>query len=70
MTYAVDLDMRNYELNLYVNDHNIIDKPQLREENGKSHNEYKPCLLTPVYSNSHAFLEGIEFSERGYHTIQ
>ncbi|KZV70698.1 hypothetical protein PENSPDRAFT_752360 [Peniophora sp. CONT] len=33
VTYAVDVDMRNYELNLYVNDHNIIDKPQLREEN-------------------------------------
>ncbi|VDB95270.1 unnamed protein product [Peniophora sp. CBMAI 1063] len=33
MTYAVDVDMRNYELNLYVNDHNIIDKPLLREEN-------------------------------------
>ena len=35
MTYAVDVDMRNYELNLYVNDHNIIDKPLLREENGE-----------------------------------
>lgn len=35
VTYAVDVDMWNYELNLYVNDHNIIDKPLLREENGK-----------------------------------
>jgi hypothetical protein len=34
MTYGVALDLRNYELNMYVNDHNIIDKPLLREENG------------------------------------
>ncbi|KAI0314094.1 hypothetical protein OF83DRAFT_1165342 [Amylostereum chailletii] len=33
MTYGIDLDMRNYELNLYANDHNIIDKPLLRDEN-------------------------------------
>ncbi|CAK5265757.1 unnamed protein product [Mycena citricolor] len=31
--YAVDLDLHHYELNLYVNDHNIIDKPLVREEN-------------------------------------
>lgn len=35
MIYTVDLDMQNYELNLYVNDHNIIDKPAIREENGE-----------------------------------
>lgn len=63
ITYAVDFDMRNYELNLYVNDHNIIDKPQLREENGEYHNEYKHCLLTLVLLNSRAFLERVEFSE-------
>jgi hypothetical protein len=32
--YAVELDVHAYELNTYVNDHNIIDKPALREENG------------------------------------
>ncbi|KAI0633565.1 hypothetical protein C8Q77DRAFT_1157760 [Trametes polyzona] len=33
MIYMVDLDMHNYEINLYVNDHNIIDKPLIKEEN-------------------------------------
>jgi hypothetical protein len=34
--YVVELDMQTYELNLYVNDHNIIDKPSIKEENGKN----------------------------------
>lgn len=34
MVYAVDLELRVFELNSYVNDHNIIDKPSIREENG------------------------------------
>ncbi|KAI9437708.1 hypothetical protein H4582DRAFT_1957102, partial [Lactarius indigo] len=33
MRYAIDLDFRNYVIHTYVNDHNIIDKPLLREEN-------------------------------------
>ncbi|THH20420.1 hypothetical protein EW146_g951 [Bondarzewia mesenterica] len=33
MRYAIDLDLRNYEINTYVNDHNIIDKPLIRDEN-------------------------------------
>ncbi|KAI0645908.1 hypothetical protein C8Q79DRAFT_910949 [Trametes meyenii] len=33
MIYVVDLDMHNYDINLYVNDHNIIDKPLIREDN-------------------------------------
>ncbi|KAI0368271.1 hypothetical protein BV20DRAFT_969313 [Pilatotrama ljubarskyi] len=33
MIYVVDLDMHNYDVNLYVNDHNIIDKPLIREDN-------------------------------------
>jgi hypothetical protein len=35
MVYAVDLDLQMFELNSYVNDHNIIDKPSIREENGR-----------------------------------
>lgn len=35
MVYAVDLELRMFELNAYVNDHNIIDKPSIREENGE-----------------------------------
>lgn len=33
MRYFVILDLHDFEINTYVNDHNIIDKP-LREENG------------------------------------
>ncbi|PCH43678.1 hypothetical protein WOLCODRAFT_122406 [Wolfiporia cocos MD-104 SS10] len=33
MTYAFELDMDNYEINTYVNDHNIIDKPLIKEDN-------------------------------------
>ncbi|KAF9012385.1 hypothetical protein BDQ17DRAFT_1496756 [Cyathus striatus] len=31
--YGVDLDLHHYELNLYANDQNIIDKPLIPEEN-------------------------------------
>ena len=34
MVYVIDLDMHNYSLNLYVNDHNIIDKPLIKDDNG------------------------------------
>ena len=34
MLYAVEVDLQSYELNTYVNDQNIIDKPLIREENG------------------------------------
>ncbi|OSD07084.1 hypothetical protein PYCCODRAFT_793525 [Trametes coccinea BRFM310] len=33
MIYVVDLDMHNYDINLYVNDQNIIDKPLIKEDN-------------------------------------
>ncbi|GJE95456.1 hypothetical protein PsYK624_116400 [Phanerochaete sordida] len=33
MVYNIDIDVQNYEINTYVNDHNIIDKPLIREEN-------------------------------------
>ena len=35
MVYTVDLELRMFQLNAYVNDHNIIDKPSIREENGE-----------------------------------
>lgn len=28
--------MNHFELNLYANDHNIIDKPNTKDENGQS----------------------------------
>ncbi|KAL6305048.1 hypothetical protein BKA93DRAFT_731948 [Sparassis latifolia] len=33
MLYAIDIKLHNYELNFYVNDHNIIDKPLIKEDN-------------------------------------
>ncbi|CAL1706934.1 unnamed protein product [Somion occarium] len=33
MLYAIELDLQGYEINTYVNDQNIIDKPLIREEN-------------------------------------
>ena len=35
MVYKIEIDMQSYEINTYVNDHNIIDKPLIREENGE-----------------------------------
>lgn len=37
MVYAIQLELHHYALNLYVNDHNVIDKPLIRDENGSSH---------------------------------
>lgn len=34
MIYVFEVAFDHYELNVYVNDHNIIDKPLLRDENG------------------------------------
>ncbi|KAJ7770170.1 hypothetical protein DFH07DRAFT_1004242, partial [Mycena maculata] len=31
--YVVELELHHFELNLYVNDHNIIDKPLIKDEN-------------------------------------
>ncbi|KAF8070507.1 hypothetical protein FPV67DRAFT_1756074, partial [Lyophyllum atratum] len=33
MVYAFEIELHHYELNLYANDHNIIDKPLIRDEN-------------------------------------
>jgi hypothetical protein len=44
MLYAINVDLSDYEINTYVNDHNIIDKPLLREENGPS-----PFLQIIIY---------------------
>ncbi|KAF8664381.1 hypothetical protein AX16_000752 [Volvariella volvacea WC 439] len=33
MTYTIESELHHYNLHLYVNDHNIIDKPLLNEEN-------------------------------------
>jgi hypothetical protein len=36
MRYFIILDFHEYEINTYVNDHNIIDKPLREEDNGLS----------------------------------
>lgn len=36
MIYTMQLEMNHFELNLYANDHNIIDKPNTKDENGQS----------------------------------
>lgn len=40
MIYATSIDLRHCELNMYANDHNILDKPLIRDENGKSNLGY------------------------------
>lgn len=35
MVYGISLELHMFQLNAYVNDHNIIDKPSIREENGQ-----------------------------------
>jgi len=35
MVYEFRFEMHHFEMNLYANDHNIIDKPLTRDENGE-----------------------------------
>ncbi len=35
MVYSVAVEMKNYDLKTYVNEHNIIDKPRIPEDNGE-----------------------------------
>ena len=37
MIYVFQLELHHYALILYVNDHNVIDKPLIRDENGNAH---------------------------------
>lgn len=34
MVYVFEMKMHHYELNLYLNDQNVIDKPLIKDENG------------------------------------
>lgn len=34
VTYVINLDLHRYEWNMYANDHNIIDKPLVKDDNG------------------------------------
>ena len=42
MIYGVKLALNNFELNLYANDHNVIDKPLSKDDNGSSRDIYSP----------------------------
>lgn len=49
MIYIFELDLHHFEINLYANDHNIIDKPLVRDENGTVcyiSSFYLPSLLS------------------------
>lgn len=48
MIYMVDLDLHHYNINLYVNDHNIIDKPSIKEENGAAHYTFPGDMVLTV----------------------
>ncbi|KAF8893814.1 hypothetical protein BD779DRAFT_1669348 [Infundibulicybe gibba] len=48
MVYTFDLELHHFELNLYANDHNIIDKPSIKNEN---------ALLTLRGALLHHFVE-------------
>jgi hypothetical protein len=39
--YLFQLEMHLFELNLYANDHNIIDKPLVKDENGDTYRDDK-----------------------------
>lgn len=46
MTYGMNLNFNDYELNLYANDHNIIDRPLEKRENGSwLHVSYSNSLM-------------------------
>lgn len=68
MHYILQVDLQQYELSLYANDHNIIDKPLIRDENGE-------CIIV-VYSieeieqtNSDFDTEGTAAISRSKYTI-
>ena len=36
MLYVIQLQLDDYDINMYANDHNIVDRPLSMEENGQS----------------------------------
>jgi hypothetical protein len=53
MIYVVQLDMHRFEINQYANDHNIIDKPLTKEENGKLYLFYTHGIVIIPCSYDH-----------------
>lgn len=61
MIYQLKFELHHFALNMYANDHNIIDKPLIRDENGMSPVvlfvlwivTYKLCLCSPPYAQRH-----------------
>lgn len=46
MIYVFRLEMHHFEVNMYTNDQNIVDKPLVREENGAV-----PCfVMTSIFT--------------------
>lgn len=48
--YVFELEMHHFELNLYVNDQNIIDKPLIKDENGVLKSCAFPINYPLIYS--------------------
>lgn len=48
IVYAVNLNLHRYEVNFYANDQNIIDKPSVREENGKHLSRIPLSILVDI----------------------
>ena len=71
MNYGISLTMTNYEFNLYANDHNIIDRPLDKRDNGKSHTlslvKYR-SRIDCIYSFVHAEIRF--FWKFGVHTCK
>lgn len=54
--YSLSVDLQHYDINLYANDHNIIDKPLVKDENGMLFSNF------PIY---HLKLQKALFTLRG-----
>lgn len=62
MIYQIQLDMHYYELNLYANDQNIIDKPLVEDENGTSKKFFTSKVRANVCWSAIFTLAGVRFS--------
>jgi hypothetical protein len=53
MIYNFKFEMHHFEMNLYANDQNIVDKPLIKEENGRMHLACHIHVLMSSFSSTH-----------------